>query len=88
MSEEQLKALLDKVKADTSLLEKLNAVASPEAAIEIAKDAGFSITTEVIQSIESATVEWTGEELKGAAGGCRGTMRIRTRRRSRRGNCW
>ena len=41
MSEEQLKSFLEKVKADTSLQEKLNAAASPEAAIEIAKAAGF-----------------------------------------------
>ena len=44
MSEEQLKAFLEKVKADTSLQEKLKAATSPEAALEIAKDAGFAIT--------------------------------------------
>ena len=36
MSEEQLNAFLEKVKADTELQEKLNAAASPEAAMEIA----------------------------------------------------
>ena len=69
MSEEQLNAFLENVKADTSLQEKLKAAASPEAAIEIAKDAGFSITAEDIQSIQSATVELSDEELEGAAGG-------------------
>ena len=69
MSEEQLQAFLEKVKADTSLQEKLKAAASPEAAIEIAKDAGFSITAEDIQSIQSATTELSDEELEGAAGG-------------------
>ena len=69
MSEEQLKAFLEKVKADTSLQEKLKAAASPEAAIEIAKDAGFSITAEDIQSMQSETVELSDEELEGAAGG-------------------
>ena len=69
MSEEQLNAFLEKVKSDTSLEEKLKAAASPEAAIEIAKDAGFSITAEDIQSIQSATVELSDEELEGAAGG-------------------
>ena len=44
MSEEQLKALLKKVKGDTSLQEKFKAAASPDAAVEIAKDAGFAIT--------------------------------------------
>ena len=68
MSEEQLKAFLEKVKADTSLEEKLKAAASPEAAVEIAKDAGFSITAEDIQS-QSATAELSDEELEGAAGG-------------------
>ena len=71
MSEEQLKAFLEKVKGDTSLMEKLQAAASPEAAIEIAKDAGFAITAEDIQSMQSATVEVSDEELEGAAGGNR-----------------
>ena len=65
MSEEQLKAFLEKVKADTSLKEKLKA-ASPEAVIEIAKEAGFLITAEDMQS---ATIELSDEELEGAAGG-------------------
>ena len=70
MSEEQLKAFLEKVKADTSLQEKLNAVkTTPEAVIEIAKAAGFLITAEDIQSMQSATVELSDEELEGAAGG-------------------
>ena len=69
MSEKQLKAFLEKVKGDTSLQEKLKAAASPEAAIEIAKEAGFSITAEDIQSMQSATVELSDEDLEGAAGG-------------------
>ena len=69
MSEDQLKAFLEKVKADTSLQDKLKAAASPEAAMDIAKAAGFSITAEDIQSMQSATVELSDEELEGAAGG-------------------
>ena len=69
MSEEQLKAFLDKVKSDTSLQEKLKAAASPEAIIEIAKEAGFSITAEDIQSMQSEPVELSDEELEGASGG-------------------
>ena len=38
MSEEQLKAFLEKVKSDTELQEKLKASGSNEAAIQIAKD--------------------------------------------------
>jgi predicted ribosomally synthesized peptide with nif11-like leader len=67
MSEEQLKAFLEKVKSDTELQEKLKAATTPEAGLEIAKDAGFSITTEDIQSMQSATV--SEEELEGASGG-------------------
>ena len=69
MSEEQLNAFLEKVKSDTELQDKLKAAGSNEAAIEIAKDAGFAITAEDIQSMQSATVELSDEELEGAAGG-------------------
>ena len=69
MSEEQLNAFLEKAKTDASLQEKLNAATSPEAAIEIAKAAGFSITADDIQSMKSTTVELSDEELEGAAGG-------------------
>ena len=72
MSEEQLKAFLEKVKTDTELQDKLKAAAaSPEAAIEIAKEAGFAITAEDIQSMQSATAELSDEELEGASGGAR-----------------
>ena len=70
MSEEQLNAFLEKVKSDTSLQEKLKAAASPEAAIDIAKDAGFSITAEDIQSMQSVTLELSDHELEQVAGGC------------------
>ena len=66
MSEEQLNAFLEKVKGDTSLQEKLKAAASPEAALQIAKAAGFAITAEDIQS---APEELSDEDLEGAAGG-------------------
>ena len=69
MSKEQLKAFLEKVKSNAELQEKLKAAASPEAALQIAKEAGFSITAEDIQSMQSATVEVSDDELEGAAGG-------------------
>ena len=69
MSEEQLKAFLEKVKSDTSLQEKLNGAADADAVVEIAKEAGFAITAEDIQSMQSATVELTDDELEAAAGG-------------------
>jgi predicted ribosomally synthesized peptide with nif11-like leader len=69
MSEEQLKAFLEKDKGDTSLQEKLKAAASPEVAIDIAKAAEFLISAEDIQSMQSEPVELSDEELEGAAGG-------------------
>ena len=63
MSEEQLKAFIEKVKADTSLQEMLKAAADPDAVVSIAKDSGFAITAEDIQS------ELTDEDLESAAGG-------------------
>ena len=69
MSEEQLKAFLEKVKADTSLQEKLKAAADADAVAAIAKEAGFAITAEDIQSMQSATVELSDEEAEGLVGG-------------------
>ena len=52
MSGELLKAFLEKVTGDTSLQEKLKAAASPEAGTNIAKEAGFFITAEDMQSMQ------------------------------------
>ncbi len=70
MSEDQLKAFLEKAKGDTSLQEKLNVAADADAVVEIAKAAGFSITVEDIQSMQSGTVELSDHELEQVAGGC------------------
>ena len=67
MSEEQLNAFLEKVKSDNSLQEKLNGAADADAVVEIAKEAGFSITAEDIQSMP--VKELSDEELETAAGG-------------------
>ena len=63
MSEEQLKAFIEKVKADTSLQEKLKAASDADGVVAIAKEAGFSISAEDYAS------ELSDEELEGAAGG-------------------
>ena len=68
MSEEQLKAFLEKVKADTSLQEKLKAAADNDAVVAIAKEAGFSISADELDA--QSRVELSGEELEGVAGGC------------------
>ena len=65
MSEEQLKAFIEKVKADTSLQEKLKAASDADGVVAIAKEAGFSISAEDYAS------ELSDEELEGAAGGLR-----------------
>ena len=66
MSEEQLKAFLEKIKGDTSLQEKLKAAADSDAALAIAKDAGFSISADDLTKAQS---ELSEEELEGVAGG-------------------
>ena len=58
MSEEQLKAFIAKVQADTSLQEKLKAEGADPLAI--AKAAGFSITTEDLKAHRQAL---SGSEL-------------------------
>ncbi len=66
MSEEQLKAFLEKVKGDTSLQEKLKAAADTNAVAAIAKEAGFSISADDLTNAQS---ELSEEELEAVAGG-------------------
>ena len=66
MSEEQLKAFIEKVKGDTSLQEKLKAAADANAVAAIAKEAGFSISADDLAKAQSEISE---EELEGVAGG-------------------
>ncbi len=63
MSEEQLKAFIAKVQADSSLQEQLKVEGADPVAI--AKAAGFSFTTEDLNSPK----EISEEELEGVAGG-------------------
>ena len=66
MSHEQLKAFLEKVKADTSLQEKLKAAADNDAVAAIAKEEGFGISADDLKNAQSEISE---EELEGVAGG-------------------
>ena len=70
MSEEQLKAFLEKVTTDTNLQEMLKEAADTDAVTAIAREAGFAITTEDIQSLKSDR-ELSHEELESVAGGGR-----------------
>ena len=66
MSEEQLKAFWEAVKADSSLQEKLKAAGDDDAVIAIAKAAGFAISADDLKKAQSEISE---EELEGVAGG-------------------
>ncbi len=66
MSEEQLKAFLEAVKADVTLQERLKAATGPDIVVGIAKEIGFVISPD---DINRAKAELTEEELEGVAGG-------------------
>ena len=72
MSEEQLKAFLEAVKADEGLQEKLKAAGDADAVIAIAKAAGFAISADELKKAQSFKVELSEEELEGVAGGKNG----------------
>ncbi|WP_413350127.1 Nif11-like leader peptide family natural product precursor [Prochlorococcus sp. MIT 0702] len=67
-SDQQLKAFIAKVQANTSLQEKLKAAAA-NAVAAIAKEAGFSISADDINKAQFDSVEISEEELEGVAGG-------------------
>ena len=75
MSEEQLKAFLEKVKADTSLQEKLKAAADADAVTAIAKEAGFNVSADDLTKAQS---ELSDEELEAVSGGTLGPLWNRT----------
>ena len=66
MSLEQLKAFLEKVKADTSLQEKLKTAADSDAVLAIAKEEGFMICADDLNNAQS---ELSEKELEGVSGG-------------------
>ena len=66
MSQDQLKAFLEKVKNDTSLQEKLKAAANLDAVAAIAKEAGFSLSADVLENFSS---EISYSDLESLAGG-------------------
>ena len=86
MSKEQLKALVEKAASDTALSDKIGAATTAEAVFEIAKAAGFSITSEDIQlllsllsEVSEEEEELTDDDLENVAGGGWG---------NRWGNAW
>jgi predicted ribosomally synthesized peptide with nif11-like leader len=78
MSEEQLKAFLNALEADTDLQAKLKAAVEGEidtpdetaAVLAIAKEAGFGITAGDLLRFKAQNIlELSDEELEGVAGG-------------------
>ena len=74
MSEEQLAALLAKLKDDAGLLEKLKGAADLDAAVALAKEAGFDFSkADWFKYQAKQTLELSDEELEGGAGGAGGS---------------
>ena len=70
MSEEQLSALLAKLKEDAGLQEKLKSAADLDAAVEIAKEAGFDVSkADWLRHQAKVTLELSDEELEEVSGG-------------------
>ena len=82
MSEEQLKAFLEKVQGEISLQEKLKAAADANAVAAIAKEAGFSISADDLKNAQSAI---SAEELEAIWLG--GTDLVASSRRTRADLC-
>ena len=68
MSEEQLKAFLEKAKRDSALKEKLQSATDAETVVAIAKEAGFNISADELKN--AGSVDLSDQELDGVAGGC------------------
>ena len=70
MSEEQLSALLAKLNEDSGLQEKLKGAGDLDAAVAIAKEAGFDVTKEDWLNYQAQqTLELSDEDLEGVDGG-------------------
>ena len=70
MSEEQLDALLAKLKDDTGLQEKLKGAADLDAVLVIAKEAGFDVSkADWLKYQAQRTLELSDEDLEKVAGG-------------------
>ena len=66
MSEEQLKAFLEKVKGDTTLQDKLKAAKSPEDVVAIAKEHGHEFS---LSHAEATARRLSEKELEVLVGG-------------------
>ena len=79
MSEQQITALLAKIKDDAGLREKLQGAADPDAAVAFAKEGGFDVSmAEWLRYQATQTSELSDAELEGVAGGADNCMWIAT----------
>ncbi len=71
MSEDQLAALLAKLKEDAGLQQKLKGAAGLDAAVALAKEAGFDVSkADWLRYQAKQTLELSDEKLEEVAGGC------------------
>jgi predicted ribosomally synthesized peptide with nif11-like leader len=66
MSEEQFKAFWEAIQQDAALQQKLFGVMDPDVVVEIAKEAGFSISAD---DLNKQQFDLSDEDLSGMAGG-------------------
>ena len=66
MSEEQIKAFLEAVKADEGLKERLKAAVDSDSVVAIAKETGFLISAD---ELHRDRAEISEDELEGVSGG-------------------
>jgi predicted ribosomally synthesized peptide with nif11-like leader len=70
MSEEQLSALLAKLKEDAGLREKLQGAGDLDAAMTLAQEAGFDVSkADWLKHQAKQTMELSDEELEAVSGG-------------------
>lgn len=75
MSEEQLSALLAKLKEDTDLLEKFKGISDVDAGLNLAKEAGFDVSkADWLDYQATRTLELSDQELERAVGGALDTV--------------
>ena len=72
MSEDQLSALLAKLKEDAGLREKLQGAGDLDAAVSLAKDAGFDVSKADWLRYQAKQSELADEDLDGVARGIAG----------------
>jgi predicted ribosomally synthesized peptide with nif11-like leader len=77
MSEEQFTTLLAKLKDDAGLQEKFKGAADLDAALAIAKDAGFDVSkADWLKYQAQQTLSISDEELEGVTGGTRWSQEV------------